>query len=440
MNYLKQSKLYSIKRSIITSIILLLTMINFGFGQQLVEGIAAIIGKEIVLKSEVDQMVQSYAIQNRINLSQKPKLMKELQKGIFERLVEQKILLAKAVEDTINVEDREIDQRVEQHINYMIEQVGSEEKLEEAFKNPIKKIRRDLRKETEERLKVDNLRRIKFSNVKVSRREVENFYKTYKDSLGEIKETVDISHILKQIKPSEESNNEAKEKLQNILNMLNNGDDFSELAKKYSEDPGSASRGGDLGFTKRGDFVKEFEEVAFSLEQGEISNIVKTQFGFHIIKLIEKRGEKIKTSHILIQVQPTSVDEKIASDMLSKIRGGILAGALFEEMATKNSDDENVYKDNGNLGVFEIESLKIPEFVDIVANLQPGEISEPFRTSYGFHIVKLNSRKEKRKVTLQSDWERIQEMTLNLKIDKEYKKWISRLKEELPIEVSAQYN
>ena len=102
--------------------------------------------------------------------------------------------------------------------------------------------------------------------------------------MGEIKETVDICHILKQIKPSTESNNEAREKLQNILNMLNDGDDFSELAKKYSEDPGSASRGGDLGFTKRGDFVKEFEEVAFSLEQGEISNIVNTQFGFHIIK------------------------------------------------------------------------------------------------------------------------------------------------------------
>ena len=242
MNYFIFIKSYNL--AVIT---FLLILINVSFGQQLVEGIAAIIGKEIVLKSEVDQMVQSYAIQNRINLSQKPKLLKELQSRIFDRLLEQKILLAKAVEDTINVEEREIDQRVEQHINYMIEQVGSEEKLEEAFKSPISKIKRDLRKETEERLKVDNLRRIKFSNVKVSRREVEIFYKTYKDSLGEIKETVDISHILKQIKPSEESQKTATEKLQNLLNILNDGGDFAELAQTWSRPaPATISRRGSL--------------------------------------------------------------------------------------------------------------------------------------------------------------------------------------------------
>jgi len=123
--------------------------------QQLADGIAAIIGKEIVLVSEVDQMVRSYAVQNKLNLANDPGLMKKIQSDIFDRLIEQKVLLVKAVEDTIEVDDREVDQRVEQHIKYMIGQVGSEEKLEEAFNNPIKKIRRDLRKETAERLKVD---------------------------------------------------------------------------------------------------------------------------------------------------------------------------------------------------------------------------------------------------------------------------------------------
>jgi len=412
---------------------------HVAYGQQLVEGVAAIIGKEIVLKSEVDQMVQSYAIQNRINLSKNESMYKELQKRIFERLIEQKILLAKAVEDTIEVDDRDIDQRVDQHIQYMISQVGSEEKLEAAFNNPIKKIKRDLRKETEERLKVDNLRRVKFSNVKVSRREIENFYKTYQDSLGEIKETIDISHILKQVKPSEESKAEAKKKLQIIRDMIEDGTDFSELAKKYSQDPGSASRGGDLGFTKRGDFVKEFEEVAFTLNEAEVSDIVETQFGFHIIKLIEKRGEKINTKHILVQVVPTEDDEKRGFDELVKIREEILAGKPFDEMAKLYSDDENVYKDNGNLGTFEMETLKIPEFKEVVAGLKPGDMSEPFRTSYGYHIVKLNNRIEKRKLNLENDWERIREMALNVKIDKEYKKWIDDLKTEVPIELRAAY-
>lgn len=421
-------------------IIAFLLLSNSGYGQQLVEGLAAIIGKEIILKSEVDQMVQSYAIQNGINLSRDTKIVKELQQQVFKRLIEQKILLAKAIEDTITIDDREIDQRVEQHIQYMISQVGSEEKLEEAFKNPIKKIKRDLRKETEERLMIDNLRRKKFANVKVSRREVEKFYSTYKDSLGDIKETVDISHILKQVKPSEQSRNEAKQKIQGILQMINDGEDFSSLAEKYSQDPGSANRGGDLGFTKRGDFVKEFEEVAFSLEEGEVSGIVESQFGYHIIKLIEKRGEKIRTKHILIQVQPTADDEIATKEELEKLREEILAGASFEEIALANSDDENVNQDKGALGVFETKSLKIPEFINVVKNLKPGEISEPFRTSYGYHIVRLNERVDKRKIDLESDWERIQEMALNFKIEDEYQKWIANLKTEIPIEIRARYN
>jgi peptidyl-prolyl cis-trans isomerase SurA len=409
-------------------------------GQQLADGIAAIIGKEIVLRSEVDQMARSYAVQNKINIANNPTILNKILSNVFERLLEQKILLVKAVEDTITVDDRDVDQRVEQHIKYMIDQVGSEEKLEEAFNNPIKKIRRDLRKETVDRLKVDMLRRTKFANVKVSRREVEKFYKTYKDSLGEIKETVDISHILKQIKPSEESKSEAKEKLNKIIEMVNNGENFEELAKRYSQDPGSGSRGGDLGFTKRGDFVKEFEEVAFALDEGEVSDIVETQFGFHIIKLIEKRGEKIRTRHILIQVQPTANDAKKTYDELDKIRKQIIEGAKFDEMALSNSDDENVYKDNGKLGLFESDDLKIPEFKEEVSKLKIGEISHPFQTQYGYHIVKLNSRNEKRKVTLENDWERISEMALNIKVDKEYKKWIESLKKDIPIEIRASFN
>lgn len=433
----KENKILKITLAFILLILINSTSI---FGQQLAEGIAAIIGKEIVLRSEIDQMVQSYALQNKINLANNPSALKEMQSSVFERLIEQKILLVKADEDTITVDDRDVDQRVEQHIKYMIDQVGSEEKLEEAFKNPIKKIRRDLRKETADRLKVDMLRRTKFANVKVGRREVEKFYKMYKDSLGEIKETVDISHILKQIKPSEDSKSEAIEKLEKILEMINNGESFDDLAKKYSQDPGSGSRGGDLGFTKRGDFVKEFEKVAFGLNEGEVSGIVESQFGFHIIKLIEKRGEKIRTRHILIQVQPTADDAKKTYDELENIRTQITEGASFDEMAIAQSDDENVYKDKGRLGLFETKDLKIPEFKTEVANLKIDEISFPFQTKFGYHIVKLNNRNEQRKLTLENDWERISEMALNIKIDKEYKKWIVSLRTEIPIEIRANYN
>jgi peptidyl-prolyl cis-trans isomerase SurA len=269
--------------------------------QQTVDGIAATVGQEIILKSEIEQFVQSYALQNKLNIRGDMNLLMNLQKQVLEKMIEQKIMLAKADEDTIKVDDRDVDKRVEEHIAYMIQQVGSEGKLEEAFQSPMRKIRKDLRKETVERMKIELLRRSKFQEVKVSRREIENFYQSFRDSLPVLEETVNISHILKQVKAGESSTQAALARIREIKRKLDEGASFAELAKEYSEDPATAKRGGDLGFTKRGDFVKEFEETAFNLSVGQVSDIVQTQFGFHIIKLLERRGEQIRTSHILVR-------------------------------------------------------------------------------------------------------------------------------------------
>jgi len=412
----------------------LVPMITIGHAQQLLDGIAAVVGNEIVLKSEVDQYVQSYIIQNKINVRNNQTLLKKLENDVLERLVEQKIMLTKAEEDTIIADDREIDRRVEEQIQYMIKQVGSEEKLEEAFQSPIKQIRRDLRTEVGDRIKIEILRRKKFQSVKISRREVENFYETFQDSLPKLQETVDISHILMQIKPGEESQKEALNKIQMVQKWLAEGEDFSELAGKYSEDPASASRGGDLGYTKRGDFVKEFEEVAFELAEGQISDIVQTQFGFHIIKLVERRGEQIRTSHILIRLTPTSEDEETTISKISEVRKQLLAGSPFDSMAIIYSDDENVAEDRGHLGIWEVEKLAISAFKREVAQLEPGEISEPFKTEYGYHILRLNEFKPARRLNLEDDWEQIEQIALNYKMEQEYVKWIARIKEDIPIE------
>lgn len=406
------------------------------YPQQLAEGIVAVIGKEIVLKSEVDYYVRSYAVQNKINLARDQEKVNALKKQILDKMVEQKVLLTKADQDTIKVDEQEVEQRVEQHVNYLISQVGSEEKLEEVFQNPIKKIRRNLIKETEERMKIDMLRRTQFASVKVSRREVEKFYKSYKDSIPKYEETVEISHILKEVRAGEDSRNSALEQIRNIAQQIKNGADFKELARQYSQDPASAKRGGELGFTKRGDFVKEFEEVAFSLNENEISDIVESQFGFHIIQLIEKRGEKINTRHILIQVQPTDQDDKRAIEELTGLRQRIIDGESFSDLAVQYSDDENVQKDKGFLGKFETRNLSIPAFAKIIDLLEPGDISMPFKTEFGYHIVKLNSRTDAREMSLTSDWERIQEMALNFKIENEYSRWIIKLKEDIPIQIN----
>ena len=405
------------------------------FAQQLIEGIVGVVGNEIILKTEIEQYVQNYIIQNRIDVRNNDKLVKDLMRNTLERLIEQKILLTKAEEDTVTIADAILDDRVNQRINYLVNQVGSEDELEKVFGSNMKKIRKDTRKVIKEQLLVDQTRAMKFQGMKISRREVEEFYKQYQDSIPGMPETVEISHILKLVKPSDESLTAAYEKASAILEQIKNGADFEKLAQQYSDDKASAKRGGDLGMISRGDFVTEFETAAFQLKDGEISDIVQTQFGFHIIQMIERRGEKIRTRHILIQVLPTPEDEQRVIKELNELRTRALNGENFSDLAIQYSDDENVTKDRGFLGEFETDKLIIPEFKTIVKDLQPGEISEPFKTEFGYHIVLLNKRNAERKISLENDWAKIEEIALNFKMEKEYQKWIQELKKNIPIEI-----
>ena len=418
-------------------VMVLLNIVAFCQAQTLVDGIAAIVGKEIILRSEIEQYVNSYVVQNRINAQENPEIVNDIRKKTIQSLIEQKLMLAQAERDTITVDPEMVDQRVDQRIKYLVERVGSEDQLEKTFQSSMKKIRKDTRKILEEQLLVEKVRQEKFQKVSISRREVEDFYNNYQDSIPKLKETVDISHILKVVKPSVEAQTEAFKKISAIKKEIDAGADFAELAKKYSEDPASAKRGGDLGLISRGDFVKEYETVAFSLNDGEVSDIIQTQYGYHIIKMIERRGEKIHTRHILIRVMPSEKDEQQTIDELKNIRQQALDGKDFSELALQYSDDENVTKDHGHLGTFETDKLVIPQFKEVISTLKDGEISEPFKTDYGYHIVKLDKRSPARTISLDEDWQKIQEMAQNFKMEKEYRAWIDELKKQVPIEIKS---
>lgn len=419
---------------LILSILLLMPI--FLFGQQQIDGIAAIVGDEIILMSEINTVVAQYALQNKMDLSNNPGLYKELSEKFLQSRIDEKLLLIQADEDTIEADEERVDQTLNQQINYMLQQAGSTEKLEEYYGAPVAKIKKDFKKQIENRFRIDILKQKRFGEIKIFRREVEEFYKSYSDSLPTIPPTVDISHILIELGPSEESLQQAYQKITDIQKLLNEGDDFAELAKEYSEDPGSASKGGDLGFVSRGDFVKEFEEVAFSLNEGEYSDIVQTQFGFHIIQLLEKQGEKIHARHILVQLKPTEEDEQTVIQKLSAIRDTLInSEATWEEMALKYSDDPNVEEDKGHLGKYRTDSFQIEGFEKVSNSLKVGEISEPFKTEFGYHIVKLNNREKERQVSLNKDWEQIEQLALEFKRDREFKNWVAALRESIPVDV-----
>ncbi len=410
-----------------------------GQGQQIFDGIAAIVGDEVVLISDINSLITSYAFQNKIDISKQPELYQKLGNEFLQRLIDQKLLLIKADEDTLTVDDDRVEASLNQQIDYMIQQAGSENKLEQYYSAPMFKIKNDLRKEIRNQMLIGMLREKHFMDIKISRKEVEDFYHSFRDSLPVMKASVDISHILMQITPSEESIAQAYQKILEIQKKLKQGEDFATLARQYSEDPGSARNGGELGFVSRGTFVKEYEEAAFALEEGEISDIVQTQFGFHIIQLIERQGERINTRHILIQLTPTPEDEERVIRKLETIRDHILnTDSTFSQMALKYSDDPNVEKDEGHLGEFEEGGFQIEQFEQAIQGLKEGEISEPFKTDFGYHIVRLNKRKEARQLSLTSDWEQIEQWALQHKREKEFEAWMAEIRQEIPVVVKIE--
>jgi len=422
-----------------TTPILVLFLTSPGaFAQQVLDEIVAVVGDRIILLSELNQYTYNVALQQGIDPSKAPDKFEEIRKKTLENLVDQKVLLLKAQEDSVQVEESQVDQVLNEQIQQMVQQLGSEEKLVEYFGAPLNKIKRDFRDDVRERLLIEALQAKKFREVKVSRREVEEFYHTMRDSLPEIQEAVKLSHILLEVKPGDEAKRAAYERIKDLLQRVRAGEDFPRLAEQYSEDPGSAANGGELGFIQRGEFVREFEEAAFALEPGQVSDIVETKFGYHIIKLLERRGEKINTAHILIRVQTTSEDEKRTLQRAEEIRQQILEGSAdFAEMAKKYSDDKTTAAEGGSLGWFPVDQLQIAEFKKAVQDLKVGQVSSPLRTKFGYHVIKLDDKKEARKLALLQDWEQIETWALNFKRQKEFQKWLEDAKKDIHIDVKT---
>lgn len=408
------------------------------YAQQVIDKVVAVVEDEIILQSELSQYALNLAFQMRIDPRREPEKFEQLKEQTLQNLINQKILLAKAEEDSIIVEERQVDTVLEEQISRMIQQVGSEEKLQEQLGMSISKLKRNFRDDVRKNLMVEQLQQMKFSKIKISRREVEEFYQTMKDSLPELKETVDISHILINVKAGDVSEQKAREKINDLLQQVKNGADFADLCRKYSEDPGSASRGGEIGFMERGDFVPEFEEVAFLLEPGQISDIVKSRFGFHIIECLDRKGDKINVRHLLIRLEPTDVDEEDTEKKARDIR--VLLDDPendFETIAKQYSDDETSREQGGHLGLFEVENLQEQEFKTVIDTLKLSEISQPFKTKFGWHILKLNSKQEPRPISLLKDWEKIEAFALNMKRQKDFQNWLEDIKKDVYVEIKA---
>ncbi len=403
--------------------------------QEVLDKIAAVVGDEIILKSELDFRAELVAATQGGNPQDK-----NFRKKVLESMIEEKLLYEQAKLDSITVSDDQVNEQLDRQINYYIQQYGSKERVEKIYGMSIERIKRELRDDTRKNLMAQMVQQQKFGQVDVSRKEVEEFFDKYKDSLGVVPEKFEIAHIF--INPQKGARVRAKalEKAKEILDSLKNGADFAKLAKKYSDDPGSASRGGDLGFVKRGVFYPEFESAAFKLKVGQISGIVESPVGFHIIQLLERRGDEIHTRHILIKLKSDAKADLEAIDFLNAIRDSITRGFhTFEYYAKKYSDDKQSAPYGGKLGTFDKGQLD-PSLLEQLYKLKPGGITYPKRldidrNTYGYHIVKLIKRIKAHKPSLATDYDEIKRIAELDKKQRLYNEWIKELKKKIYWEI-----
>ncbi|NOY05621.1 MAG: parvulin peptidyl-prolyl isomerase, partial [Chlorobi bacterium] len=282
--------------------------------EHVVDCIVAVVGGDIITKSEVEMQALQAAVQTKRSPND-PLLLNK----VLEAMINDKLVLAQAELDSIVVAEDEVTQRLDMQLKYLERQYGSRKRLEQAAGMPMSQIRREFREDVRKRIMIERLQQQEFGSIEVSRREVEEFYNTYRDSLPLVPEMVELRQIVRYPKVTEDYKEQARRRAEALLDSLRAGADFKELARKYSEDIGSARNGGDLGLVRRGLLVKEFEEAAYALEPGEISNVVETKFGFHIIKMLERKGEAIHPLQILIKIKVTGSSDSLAINLLKEL-------------------------------------------------------------------------------------------------------------------------
>ncbi len=407
--------------------LLILTTIN---AQQVLDKVVAVIDNEIILKSELDVRVSYMA--GRAGKKQNDPVLRQ---SVLQQMIDEKLLYVQAELDTIEVREEQIDQQLDNQMNYFISQYGSKERVEEVYGMSIEKIKREFREDVKKDIMAQTVQQKKFSGIEISRREVVDFFENYKDSLGLIPEKLTISHIFIDPQKSDRLKAKALEFAKTILDSIKKGEDFGELAKKVSDDPGSAATGGELGWAQRGVFFPEFEAAAFALEKNQISGITESPVGFHIIQLLDRRGEAINTRHILIKIKSDDEADIKAIELLTELRDSIKNGKSFEELAKKFSDNKETAKFGGKLGTFEIGKLD-QQLRDVAYKLNIGEISFPkridvSRISYGFHIVKLDNRVKQHKPEVETDFDDLKELALLRKKQKLYSEWLEEIKTKI---------
>ena len=406
----------------------------------LLEGVSAVVGNTVILKSDVSQLVSMTALQNKIDLNKDPAVFTQLQAQALENLINRQVLLEMAKLDSVEVKDKDVSDAMDRQIENIVSQAGSVDIAEEYLGQSIKSYRRDFWIDMRDLLITEQYQFSLINNININRGGVIRFYEEYKDSLGFLPTLYRMNHIQLSVKSSNSNISDALSKIKNIRNKATSGESFHSLAAAHSEDPGTSSRGGDLGYVKRGSLVPEFESIAFTQDIGLISEPILTEFGYHIIETLDRQGEKARIRHILIKPKITASDETISYDFALTLKDSVINFNTFKQLAKLYSDDETTRKIGGDLGWIDLPNFPIPELAQAVQTMSSIQVcSLPIKTSVGYHLVWISDVRPGGKPTLVDHWPEVEKMALNQKKSVWFQEWLEQARSRLFISIREKY-
>ena len=416
----------------------------------ILDGVVAVVGEELLLQSELEERYNQM-VSNGFEAGETTRCQ------LLEEMLFGKLLLAQSKVDSVEVGDAQVEIEIDRRLRYFVGQFGSEEQLEKFYNKSLVEIKEEFRSDVKEQMIIQQMQQIVSGDILITPKEVKEFYKKIpEDSLPFINAEIQVAQIVKKAPVGEAEKKKTKAKLEAIRDRVLKGEDFGTLAFLYSEDPGSAQENGDLGFVRRGDLVPEFAGVAFKLEVNEISEIVETKFGFHLIKLLEKRGQKVRPAHILLipKVQPEDmIKAKVFIDSVKTIIQTV--DSIDFETAAKLFSDDKQSKYNGGLvsnqfsgGTrFEMDQISQidPGLFIVVEKMKVGEISDPEVAqlqdgSKGYRLVKMVDYRKPHRANLKDDYQRISDAARNEKRQKTIEQWIEDSKGDFFIRLDDQFS
>ncbi len=439
----------NIKSQIRLILVALMATLSMGGEAQkvLIDDVVAIVGDDAILRSDIEYQYEQ-AIIDGANYGGDMKCY------IFEQLLIQKLMVNQAKLDSIIVSDSEVTNQVDARINYYVQQVGGQDKLEEYFNKPISQIKRDQMELVRSQMIAQRMQSEITKDIKITPSEIRNYYNAMpEDSLPYISAQYELAQIVLYPAVEQTEIDRVKDRLRDFQRQVAEGRDFATLAVLYSEDKGSAPRGGDLGWYTKAGFVPEFSAVAFNMhEKGKVSKIVETEYGYHIIQLVDRKGDRINCRHILMKPKLTAENKAKAVEFLDTVYSSLSQNKLtFEEAASRFSMDKDSRSNGGvmvnqNDGTVKFQINEIPaEIAKAIQGLKDGDFSKPFfmvderRSKDTYRIVMLKKRHEPHRANMSDDYSLLQEMMEERKRKDAVDEWIRKRQKEIYVNISPEW-